>query len=57
MAAHTLIHDEARRSPVRRPRRNGILQLGWFHFWMLTGILGGLLGLVAMVFAVQILRS
>ena len=57
MAAHTLIRDEARRTPVRRPRRNGILQLGWLHFWMLAGILGGLLALVAMVFLVQIQRS
>lgn len=57
MAAHTLIHEEAARSPVRRRRRSELLQLGWLHFWMLTGILGGLLGLVAMVFAVQILRS
>ena len=56
MTAHTLIRDEARRNPVRRPRRDGLLQLGWLHFWMLAGILGGILALVAMVFLIQILR-
>ena len=57
MSLHTLVHDEARRPPVRRIRRSSILQLGWLHFWMLAGILGGILALVAMVFAVQTLRS
>jgi hypothetical protein len=55
VAAHTLIHDEARRNSLRRTRRDGLLQLGWLHFWMLTGILGGMLALVAMVFLIQIL--
>lgn len=30
--------------------RNGLLQLGWPHFWLLSGILGGMLALVALVF-------
>ena len=50
MTAHGLTHEEARRTPVRRVKRNGILQLGWLHFWMLSGILGGMLALVALVF-------
>jgi hypothetical protein len=29
----------------------GVLQLGWSHFWLLIGILGGMLGLVVMVFS------
>lgn len=37
---------------LRRPRANGtsILKLGWLHFWLLATILGGMLGLVALVF-------
>jgi hypothetical protein len=27
-----------------------LLQLGWPHFWLLIGILGGMLALVALVF-------
>lgn len=34
-----------------RPRfdesRNGLLHLGWRHYWVLVAILGGLLGLIA----------
>jgi hypothetical protein len=29
---------------------SSLLRLGWLHFWTLAGILGGLLGLVALVF-------
>ena len=50
MTAHGLTHEEARRAPVRRTSRHGLLQLGWLHYWMLTGILGGMLALVALVF-------
>jgi hypothetical protein len=32
--------------------RNGLLQLGWSHFWLLSGILFGMLALaVVAVFA------
>ena len=31
-------------------RRNGLLQLGWPHFWLLTGILAGMFALVVLVF-------
>lgn len=50
MTSHSLTHTEARRSPVHRVSRNGLLRLGWFHFWLLAGILGGMLALVALVF-------
>jgi len=50
VTSHSLTHAEARRSPVRRVRGNGLLQLGWFHFWLLAAILGGMIALVALVF-------
>lgn len=50
MTAHSLTHAESRQSSAHRVRRNGLLQLGWFHFWLLAAILGGMLGLVALVF-------
>ena len=50
MSAHSLIHEEARKSPAHRVGRNGLLRLGWSHFWLLTAILGGMLALVALVF-------
>ena len=49
MSAHSLTHVEAARRPVRRGLRNGTLQLGWSHFWLLVSILGGILGVVAFV--------
>jgi hypothetical protein len=51
MTAHSLVHEEARRQPVRRAGRKGPLQLGWLHFWLLAVTLGGLLGVVAMALA------
>ena len=38
------------RQPVRRLNGAGLSRLGWPHFWLLSGILGGLMGLVALVF-------
>ena len=29
------------------------MQLGWFHFWLLAAILGGMIGLVGLVFFVR----
>ena len=49
MTAHGLTQKGWRRPPARATR-NGVLQLGWSHFWLLIGILGGMLGLVALVF-------
>lgn len=50
MTAHSLSQKEWRRPPAHRGTRNGVLQLGWSHFWLLIGILGGMLGLVVLVF-------
>jgi hypothetical protein len=50
MTAHSLTHEESRTPRARRVVRNGLLQLGWFHFWLLTSILGGMIALVALVF-------
>jgi hypothetical protein len=50
MTAHSLAHEESRKSPARRVNGNGLLQLGWLHFWLLVSILGGMLALVALVF-------
>jgi hypothetical protein len=48
MTAHLLTHHEARESRARRP--GGLIQLRWSDFWLLIGILGGMLALVALVF-------
>jgi len=55
MTAHSLTHQGGRRSPAHRLSRNGLLQLGWFHFWLLIAILGGMLALVALVFFAHLL--
>jgi hypothetical protein len=49
MSAHGLLDDDAAPSPPRHVRRNGLLQLGWPHFWLLTGILGGTLALLVLI--------
>jgi len=56
VSAHTLINEGGRRATVRRRGRNGLLQLGWWHFWFLISILGGMLALAAMVFFIDFLR-
>lgn len=43
------------RCQVTAHSRNGLLQLGWSHFWLLIVILGGMLALVALVFFAQLL--
>ena len=53
MAAHTLIH-EGRKPLPRGGKRSGLLQLGWFHFWLLSAILGGMLALTGFVFILQL---
>jgi hypothetical protein len=50
MTAHTLRQKEWRRRPAHREGRNGVVQLGWSQFWLLIGILGGMLALVVLVF-------
>jgi hypothetical protein len=50
MTAHSLSAKGWRRPATHRGNRNEVLQLGWSHFWLLIGILGGMLGLVVMMF-------
>ena len=52
MAAHGLAPDRPRPWP-RRARSNGLLQLGWPHFWLLAAVLGGMLALVALALLAQ----
>ena len=49
MTAHHLTHTEWRVPPAYR-NGVGLSRLGWPHFWLLIGILGGMLGLVAVTF-------
>jgi len=51
MTAHSVGENEWRRPLAHRGTRNGLLQLGWSHFWLLISILGGMLGLVVLIFA------
>jgi hypothetical protein len=55
MTAHGLTQKGWRR-PADHGTRNGLVQLGWLHFWLLIGILGGMLGLAVLV-SVAYLRS
>ena len=57
MASHGLVHQEARRSAARRTPANGALKLGWPQFWLLSVILGGMLGLVSLVFVAAFLSA
>jgi hypothetical protein len=51
MTVHSLSEKGSRRPLANSGTRNGVLlQLGWSHFWLLIGILGGLLGLVVLMF-------
>lgn len=54
MTAHSLTHEKGRRSPARFVSRNGLLQLGWSHFWLLISILGGMLALVVLIIFAQL---
>jgi hypothetical protein len=45
MALHALTDER----PQRRGVRNGLIQLGWAHFWVLAVILGWLVTLVGLV--------
>ena len=53
MTAHGLVGAEGRRISSRGELR----QLGWAHFWLLSGILGGMLALVFFVFFVYLSLS
>jgi hypothetical protein len=50
MTFHALTHEHRQRPRTQNARRNGLLQLGWPHYWLLIGILGGMLALVGLVF-------
>ena len=50
MTANSLSQKGWRQQPAHRGTRDGVIQLGWSHFWLLIGILGGMLGLVVLVF-------
>lgn len=54
MTAQSLTHQEAARPPARRAVRNGLVRLGWPHFWLLSAALGGMLALVALVFFIAL---
>jgi hypothetical protein len=46
MSAQLLVHPDKRR--VRR--RDDLFRLDWREYWLLIGILGGLLALVGVIF-------
>jgi hypothetical protein len=50
VTAHSLIHEGR-----RRVARRELVQLGWPHFWLLAGILAGMLALVVLVFFAYLL--
>ncbi len=50
MTAHSVPNEERGRLSARRESTNGLLRLGWPHFWLLSSILGGMLALVALTF-------
>jgi hypothetical protein len=50
MTLHSLTEKEWRQPPVHHRTRNEVLQLGWPHFWLLIGTLGGMLGLVVLMY-------
>jgi hypothetical protein len=53
--AYQILTNLARpRTPVRR---NGLLQLGAPHFWLLAGVLGFMIAIIVIVIFAQILSS
>ncbi len=51
MTAHSLTHGGAgRRSRIHQHNSNGLVRLGWVHFWLLSAILFGTLALVVLIF-------
>ena len=53
MTAHPVAHHREP-SPVRRMSK--LVQLNWADFWLLLGILGGMLGLFALVYLAYLFR-
>jgi hypothetical protein len=54
---HALGHGEARRAPAAAVRRNGLLQLGMPHFWLLSSILGSIVAIVILVLFASLLAN
>ena len=54
MTPHVLTHDRRSRPPVRR---NGILQLGQMHFWLLAGVLAFMISIVVLVVFAMLLST
>ena len=50
MTLNSLTQNGWRRPPVHHRTKNEVVQLGWSHFWLLIGTLGGILGLVGLMF-------
>ncbi len=50
MTGRFLVDEGERRTPVRGMGSHALRQLQWPDFWLLCGILGGMLALVAAVF-------
>ena len=50
MASHALTREDRQ----SRAGDNRLVRLGWPHFWVLAGILGGMLALVALVFVIAL---
>lgn len=46
MTTHTLVHE----GESRRVSRGRLFQLGWPSFWLVGGILAGMLALIGFVF-------
>jgi len=49
MTLHSLTQNGWRQQPVHHQTRNEVVQLGWSHFWLLIGTLGGIFGLVVLM--------
>jgi hypothetical protein len=46
--------EGGRRSQAGGVHRHGLLQLGWSHFWLLSGVLAGMIALVVLVLFAQL---
>lgn len=53
MTLHALTNERPQRR-ASRVSRNGLLQLGQPHFWLLISILGGIVALVVLVLFVHL---
>lgn len=49
MTAHGF-DEKGWRAPAHHGPGDGLVRLGWFQFWLLIGILGGMLAMGVLVF-------